>query len=95
MSRFDFNTIEKKIETIRNMKFSRNFRDLEVDLKIFDYYRFFVNYYAIIIKSFIRLKIQNFIDVSIKKRKKRNYFERIILKQRYEIYMKNRFYDRR
>ena len=75
MLRFDFNTIEKKIEAIRNMKFLRNFRDFEVDLKFFDYYRFFVNYYAIITKSFVRLKIQNFIDVSIKKRKKRNHFE--------------------
>ena len=75
MLRFDFNTIEKKIETIRNMKFSRNFRDFEIDLNFFNYYRFFMNYYAIIIKSFVRLKIQNFIDVSIKKRKKRFYFE--------------------
>ena len=93
MLRFDFNTIEKKIETIRNMKFSRNFRDFKIDLKFFNYYRFFVNHYAIIIKSLVRLKIQNFIDVSIKKRKKRNYFEKIILKQRHEFRIKNRFYD--
>ena len=95
MSRFDFNIIEKKIEIIRNMKFSRNFRDFEVDLRFFDYYRFFVNYYAIIIKSFVQLKIQNFIDVSIKERKRRNHFEKIILKQRHETRMKNKFYDKR
>ena len=92
MSRFDFNTIEKKIETIRNIKFSRNFRDFEVDLNFFDYYRFFVNYYVIIIKSFVRLKTQNFIDASIKKRKKRNYFEKITLKQRHEFRIRNRFF---
>ena len=84
MSRFDFNTIEKKIEAIRNMKFSRNFRDLEVGLRFFDHYRFFVNHYAAIIKPLVRLKIQNFIDASVKERKKRNYFEKITLKQRHE-----------
>ena len=95
VSRLDFNTIQEKIETIRNMKFSRNLRDFEVDLKFFDYYRFFVNHYAIIAKSLVRLKTQNFIDASMKKRKKRNYFERTTLKQRHETYMKNRFYDKR
>ena len=54
-----------------------------------------MNHYAIIVKSFVRLKIQNFIDASIKKRKKRNYFKKIILNQRHEIYMKNPFYDKR
>ena len=77
------------------MKFSKKFRDFEIDLNFFDYYRFFVNHYAIIIKSFVRLKIQNFIDVLIKKRKKRFHFEKIVLKQRHEIYVKNRFYDKR
>ena len=77
------------------MKFSRNFRDFEIDLKFFDYYQFFVNHYAIIIKSLVRLKTQNFIDASIKKRKKRNHFEKITLKQRHESRIKNQFYDKR
>ena len=77
------------------MKFSRNFRDFEIDLNFFDYYRFFVNYYAIITKSFVRLKIHDFIDASIKKQKKRNHFKKIILKQRHVLRIKNRFYDKR
>ena len=58
--RLRLNIIKKKIEIIRKIKFSRNFKKLKIKLRFFEYYKFFVNYYAIIAKSLIKLKIKNF-----------------------------------
>ena len=65
--RLNLNTIEKKTKTINNFKFSRSLKKLEIKLKIFDYYRKFVSWYATIEKSLLDLKIQDFKNNLLKK----------------------------
>ena len=48
------------MKTIQKMIFSKNLRKLKINLNFFEYYRKFVKDYAIIIKSLIQLKIENF-----------------------------------
>lgn len=45
--------MEKKVEAVRKMLFSRNLRELEIGLDFFEYYRKFVKRYAAITKSLI------------------------------------------
>ena len=66
--RLNFNTAKKKITTIKNMIFLKNLRDLKVNLKFFDYYRFFIDYYATIARLLMRFKIKSFADVFFKSR---------------------------
>ena len=56
------------------MIFSKSLRDLKVNLKFFDYYRFFVDYYATITKFLMRFKIKNFVDVFFQKSSTKNTF---------------------
>ena len=74
VSRLNFNTTKEKIVTIKNIIFSKNLRDLKVNLKFFDYYRFFVDYYAAIAKFLMRFKIKNFVDVFLKNRRRKTHF---------------------
>lgn len=76
ISRLRLNTIEKKINVIRQMRFSRNLRDFEVKLKFFDYYWFFINHFIAIVKSLIKLKTRDFINSSIKSKSRREYATR-------------------
>ena len=68
VSRLNFNTTKKKITTIKNIIFSKNLRDLKMNLKFFDYYRFFVDHYAAIARFLVRFKIKSFADVFFKNR---------------------------
>ena len=74
-------SITKKIKTIRNIQFSRNLRKLKINLKFFEYYRFFVDYYVKITKLLIKLKTRNFFNVSLKERRRKNYSQKTCLKQ--------------
>ena len=51
--KFELNITKKKIQTIRQIKFLTNLRDLKINLKFFEYYRFFVNYYVNIVKFLV------------------------------------------
>ena len=81
VSRLNFNTTKKKITTIKNMIFSKNLRDLKVNLKFFDYYRFFVDYYALIARFLMRFKIKNFANAFFKNRRRKTHFQKIRFKR--------------
>ena len=68
-----FNTMKKKVKTIRQMIFSRNLRELKTSLDFFGYYRKFVKDYAIIIRLLIQLKIESFKKNSNKNKSRRNH----------------------
>ena len=51
------------------MQFSRNLQKLKINLKFFEYYRFFVDYYVKIVKLLIKLKTRDFFNVSFKERR--------------------------
>ena len=53
-------TLEKKIQVIKNLKFSRTFRELKIGLGFFDYYRKFVEWYVTIEKFLLKLKTKDF-----------------------------------
>ena len=82
--RFELNTTRKKMNIIRRMKFFVNLKKLKIKLKFFDYYRSFVNHYTIIFKSFIKLKIKNFINNSIKNKFKREHAYKMRFKKKIE-----------
>ena len=82
--RFELSTTKKKMNVIRRMKFFVNLKELEIELKFFNYYRNFVDYYAIIFKSFIKLKIKDFINNSIKNKFKREHAYKMRLKKKIE-----------
>ena len=42
VSRFDLNTLKKKIKTINELKFSVTLKKLKIELRFFEYYRKFV-----------------------------------------------------
>ena len=73
-------TTKKKVDVIRRIKFLKNLRKLEVDLKFFEYYRDFVNYYTTIAKPLIKLKTRDFVSNLIKKKFKREHATRIKLR---------------
>ena len=70
------------MKAIRQKKFLTILRNLKMKLNFFEYYRFFVNYFVNIVKPLVQLKTRNFIDAFIKNRRKKNYFNKIYLKQR-------------
>ena len=47
---------KEKVKAIQQIKFSAILRDFEVRLNFFEYYRFFVDHFVNIIKSFIQFK---------------------------------------
>lgn len=53
VSQLRLNTTKKKVEVIKKMKFSRNLKELKVEFEFFNYYRSFVDHYAIIARSLI------------------------------------------
>ena len=61
------------------MIFSKNLRDLKVNLKFFDYYRFFVDYYATIAKFLMRFKIKSFVNVFLKIVDEKHIFKKHVL----------------
>ena len=63
------------------MIFSKNLRDLKMNLKFFDYYRFFVDHYVAIAKFLIRLKIKSFANVFFKNRRRKTHFQKIRFKR--------------
>ena len=63
------------------MIFSKNLRDLKVNLKFFDYYRFFVDYYALIARFLMRFKIKNFANAFFKNRRRKTHFQKIRFKR--------------
>ena len=77
VSRLRLNTMKKKIEIIRKMKFLRNLRKLKIKLSFFDYYCTFVNHYVVITRSLMKLKIKDFKDSSIKKRSRKEHATRM------------------
>ena len=81
VSRLELNIVEKKIEIIRKISFSRNLKELEMRLRFFDYYRFFVNHYAIIARLFVRLKIKSFVNDFVKDRSRRDHVNRVKLRE--------------
>ena len=81
ISRLELSIAEKKIEIIRKMSFPRNLKELEMRLKFFDYYRFFVNHYVIIARSFVRLKIKSFASDLVKDRSRRDHVNRVKLRK--------------
>ena len=84
VSRLELSIVEKKIEVIRKMSFSRNFKEFEMRLRFFDYYRFFVNHYAIIARSLVRLKIKSFARDFVKDRSRRDHVNRVRLRKNEE-----------
>ena len=48
-----FNTIKKKVKTIRKITFLKNLRELKINLSFFEYYQKFIRNYTIIIKLLI------------------------------------------
>ncbi len=70
VSKLSINTMKKKIEIIKNLKFLDIFWELEIDLKFFEYYREFVLWYSFIKKSLVKLKTQIFKN-ALKKKKQR------------------------
>ena len=80
--KLSFNITKEKIKIIRQIKFLTILRNFKMKLNFFEYYRFFVNHFVNIVKSLVRLKIRNFINVSIKSRRKKNHFNKTCLKQR-------------
>ena len=81
VSRLKLNIVEKKIEIIRKMFFSRNLKELEIRLRFFDYYRFFMNHYAIIARFLVRLKIKSFANDFVKNRSRRDHVNRVKLRE--------------
>ena len=81
VSRLELSIVEKKIEIIRKIFFSRNLKELEMKLRFFDYYRFFVNHYAIIVRSLVRLKIKSFASDFVKDRSRRDHVNRVKLRK--------------
>ena len=81
VSRLELSIVEKKIEIIRKMSFLRNLRELEMRLRFFDYYRFFVNHYAIIARFFVKLKIKSFASDFVKDRSRRDHVNRVKLRE--------------
>ena len=84
VSRLELSTTKKKRNVIRRMKFLVNLKKLKIKLKIFDYYCNFVDHYAIIFKSLIKLKIKNFINNSIKNKFKREHAYKMRLREKIE-----------
>ena len=82
--RFELNTTKEKMNFIRRMKFFVNLKELKIKLKIFDYYRNFVDHYAVIFKSLIKLKTKNFISNSIKNKFKREHVYKMRFKEKIE-----------
>ena len=82
VSRLKLNTMKKKIEIIRKLKFFRNLRELEVELSFFNYYRTFVNHYVVIIQSLIKSKIKDFKDSLIKSRSKKKHVIRMRFREK-------------
>ena len=58
--KLNLSIMKKKLKIVRKIIFSRNLRELKIDLNFFDYYQKFVKNYAIIVKSLIQLKIKDF-----------------------------------
>jgi hypothetical protein len=58
--------VQEKIEIIRNFKFPFFLNYLENIIEFFEYYRKFVEYYAVFNKLFMELKTKSFKDTSIK-----------------------------
>ena len=81
VSRLELSILEKKIEIIRKMSFSRNLKEFEMRLKFFDYYRFFVNHYAVIARSLVKLKIKSFASDFVKNRSRRDHVNRVRLRK--------------
>ena len=50
-------------------------------LRFFDYYRFFVNHYAVITRSLVRLKIKSFASDFVKDRSRRDHVNRVKLRK--------------
>ena len=74
------NIAKKKVDAIRRIKFLRNLRKLEVDLRFFEYYRDFVNYYTTIVKLLIKFKTRDFVNNLMKKKSRREHATRIKLR---------------
>ena len=80
--KFDLNTTKNKIKTIWKMIFFKKFRNLKINFEFFEFYRFFVDHFAIIVKFFIKFKIQKFVNESIKNKSKRKLAIRMRLQQK-------------
>ena len=65
--RLRFSILKKKIQAIRDFRFSRTFRELETVIKFFDYYRKFVIWYVYKKKSLQQLKTTEFKNSFLKK----------------------------
>ena len=70
----DLITIEKKIETIRDFKFSRTLKNLKTYFEKTKYFRQYIAYYVQKVKFFQQKKICLLRDASSKKRTRKQYF---------------------
>ena len=70
------------------MKFFVNLKKLKMNFEFFDYYRNFVDHYAIIFKSLIKFKIRNFTNNFVKNKFKREHAYKMRFRKKYE---KNQF----
>ena len=91
--KLELNIMKKKINVIRRMTFSTNFKNLKVSLKFFEYYKFFVKHFVNIVKSLIKLKIKNFKKVSIKNRFKKKHFFKINFRRNRSSSLSTKFID--
>ena len=66
VSKFELSILKKKTKIIRKFQFFKNLKKLNHELKFFNYYRKFVEWYVWIERSLYRLKIKEFKNVSIK-----------------------------
>ena len=55
---------------------------MKINLEFFEYYRFFVDHFAIIVKFLIKFKIRKFVNESIKNKSKREHAIRMRLQQK-------------
>jgi hypothetical protein len=73
ISRLNLNIVQEKIEIIRNFKFSLFLNQLENTIEFIEYYRKFVEYYAILSKPFMELKTKDFKNTFIKNDEREKY----------------------
>ena len=78
--KLELNIAKKKINVICRIKFLRNLKELEINLRFFEYYRDFVDHYTTIARLLIKLKIRNFVNSSIKEKSRQKHATRIKLR---------------
>ena len=78
--RLGMSILEKKIKTIKKLKFFKTLHELKTAIEFFDYYRKFVTWYAWKKKFLLKLKILNFKNSFVKKNSRLRWANRIRIK---------------